>query len=363
MNDNLRTRLRGQALAAAIVLALAGPLCTIGQGAAAQITVSPDPQVRATQQWEDVLLLEAFDYLQLTAQQSKDMQTLADYARTRLDEVEQQRARLQKSVLEQHQALLKGQLPTAADQQDVLQKQRQVQDRQEQVSREIVVRLAPKLGGILTRKQTVRAWLLMQNKIPATEPKRVALTDPSSGFVFPQMEVRDTVEEMVKTKLRERYSPEVVDQALLPWEFASLGALAGGGGIGGGGLGVFGGGPGRGAQGGGTPPDPTKALQAFQEMDPRMGQRMLQLGQKMLKQFTGAAGGDPNAPVAAPVAPELRNAINKDATDIRKSIESSPETYLTQAQGNQMLEALRPLTKRLFLSPRLKEALAARALR
>ena len=356
MHHITRTALRPCTIALALVFGLAAPFCLTGQNAAAQTTISTDPQVRAIQQWEDVLLLEAFDYLQLTQQQSTEMQTLAGYARTRMDEVEQQRVRLQKSVQDQHQAFLKGRRPTAAEQQDVLQKQRQVQDRQVLVSSEIVDRLTPKLGGILGRKQTVRAWLLMQNKIPASEPKRIALTDPTSGFVFPQMEVSDTVEEMVKTKLREKYAPDVIDQALMPWEFASLGALGGSA------FGGFGGGvPGGGAPGG-APPDRTKALQAFQEMDPRMGQRMLLLGQKMMKQFT-VGGGDQGAPATPPVAPEVRAAINNDAAAIRKSIASDPEVYLSQAQGNQMIEALRPLARRLFLSPRLKEALAERALR
>ena len=347
-------------IATSVVLALAAPVCISAQTAGSKTAVSADPQVRLSQQWEDVLLLEDFDYMQLSAPQIKVMLTLADYARTRTDEIEQLRLRLQKTVQDQHEAILKGQRPTAGDQQDVLQKQKLLQERQDVVSREIVDRLSPKLGGILTRKQTVRAWLLMQNKLPATEPKRIALTDLTSGFVFPQMEVRDTVEEMVKTSLREKYSPDVLDQALTPWEFASLGALMGGpGGLGSGG--GFGG-PGGGGPGGGAPPDPGKAIQAIQDMDPRMGQRMMLLGQRMLKQFSGG-GADPNAPAAPPVAPEVRAAINKDAAAIRKSLETDPEGYLTQAPGNQMLEALRPLAKRLFLSPRLKEALTARAAR
>ena len=336
------------ALLPAILLVLAAPAVARAQGAAGPGPVSPDPNVRATQQWEDVLLHEAFDYLQVTPDQVQQMEALADYARGRLDEVGQQRLRLQQSLQDQHQALLKGQRPSNGDQLDVLQKQRQIGERQDAVSREIVERVAPKLGTILTRKQTVRAWLLMQNKIPAAEPKRVALTDPTSGFVFPQMEARDLIEEIVKTTLRQKYAPDVVEQALTPWEFASLAALGGGGALGGG----AGGGPDRG-----------KAMQAIQDMDPRMGQRMLMLGQKMLKQFTGGGGADPNAPAPPPVPPETRAAINKDAAAIRKSIEADPETYLSQMKGEQMVDALRPLARRLFLSARISEALRERASR
>jgi hypothetical protein len=318
------------------------------QAASAQTPVSPDPQVRVTQQWEEILLTQDFDYLQLTPQQCKDMLVLADYARTRLDEVEQQRLRLQASVQQQHAAMLKGALPSNSDQQEVLQKQRQIQERQEAVGNEIVERVAPKLGAILSRKQTVRAWLLMQNKIPQAEPKRVALTDPISGFVLPQMEGKDAIEEIVKASLRQNYAPDVVENGLTPWEFASLGGLAGGLGPGGPG------GPGLSGQAG-----QAKALQAVQEMDPRMAGRMLMLGQRMLKQFTG--GGDPNAPQTPPVPPEVRTKLNTDAAALRKSIETDPEAYLSKASGNQMLEVLKPLARRLFLSPRLKEVLTVKS--
>ena len=331
------------------VLVFAAAVCAYilftAQVSLAQTAVSPDPHVRATQQWEEILLHQDFDYLQLTPQQSKDMLVLADYARTRLDEVEQQKQRLQASIQQQHAAMLKGAMPSNSDQQDILQKQRQIQAREESVGNEIVDRVAPKLGAILNRKQTVRAWLLMQNKIPPAEPKRVALTDPLSGFVLPQMEGRDAVEEIVKASLRQTYAPDVVENGLTPWEFASLGGLAGGLGPGGPGL--------------NGPAGQAKALQAVQEMDPRMASRMLMLGQRMLKQFTG--GGDPNAQQAPPVPPEVRAKLNNDAAEIRKSIDADPEAYLSKANGNQMLEVLRPLARRLFLSPRLKEALTIRS--
>ncbi|HLJ54525.1 MAG TPA: hypothetical protein VKT77_05750 [Chthonomonadaceae bacterium] len=350
----MRNRIGKHRVAMAVILGLTMAFGMAGRGAGAQAAVSADPQVRASQQWEDLLLLEAFDYLQITPQQRNDLQPLADYARTRLDEVEQRRARLEKAIQDQHAASLKGQLPTAADQTDVLQKQRSVQDQQDLVSREVVDRLAPKLGAILTRRQIVRAWLLMQNKISQSEPKRVALTDPSSGFAYPQMEARDAIEEMVKVKLREKYSNDVLDQALMPWELSSLAGLAGG--IGGG----IGGGPNP--PGGAGPQQAVQALQALQEMDPRMGTRMMQYGQRMMKQML-ANGGLNGAPTTPPVSPEVRAAVNKDAAEIRKSIEADPEAYLSQAQSAQVLEALRPLARRLFLSQRLKDALAERVTR
>lgn len=331
-------------LITATALGLCASICLVPQRSMAQANVSPDPEVRATQQWEELLLLQDFDYLQLTPQQCRDMRILADYARTRLDEVEQQRRRLQASVQAQYLAMQKGTLPSNADQQDVLQKQQVIRDRQEAVTREIVDRVAPKLGAILNRKQTVRAWLLMQNKIPAAEPKRVALTDPASGFVLPHMEGRDAIEEIVKTSLRQTYGPEVVENGLMPWEFSSIAPFADS-------LNA----PGDAA---GDPAAQGRAVKAIQEMDPRMAGRMLALGQKVLKQFTGQA--DPAAPQAPPIPPDVRAALNKDAASIRKSIESDPEAYLAKANGNQMLEVLRPLTRRLFLSPRLKEALGAR---
>jgi hypothetical protein len=341
------TAARHRALLVALIVGVATALCLAPRAASAQAAtgVSADPHVRATQQWEDVLLLEDFDYLQLTAQQCKQLQTLAGYARTRMDEVEQQRARVRKTVEEQYQALLKGQRPTDSEQQDVLQKQRQILEREELVSREIVDSLAPKLGGVLTRKQTVRAWLLMQNRVAAAEPKRSALTDPASGFVLPQMEGRDAIEEMVKVGLRKTYPQDVIDQSLTPWEFASFASLGG-----------LGGPRGPGGPGGGQ--DPTKALQAIQEMDPRMGARMLMLGQRMIKQFQG--GGDQSGTPTPPVPPETRAAINRDAVALRKSIESDPEAFMSQARSEQMLEALRPLARRLFLSARIAVALQER---
>jgi hypothetical protein len=334
---------RLQRAAAAVALGLA--LCAPGI-AMAQAAISPDAQVRAAQQWEDVLLLQAFDYLQVTPAQLQEMQPLADYARTRLDEVEQLRARLRQAIQDQHQAAMKGHPPSNSDQQDVIQKQRQIVDRQESVAREIVERIAPKLAALLTRKQTVRAWILVQNHLPPAEPKRVALTDPTSGFVLPQLQARDVIEEMVKANLRQAYAPDVIEAALTPWEFTSL-------------AGLFGGATPFGGQGGAPPVDRAKALQGLQDVDPQMGQRMLSLVQKMMKPFTG--GADSAAPPPPAVAPEVRAAINRDAAAIRKRIEADPEAFLAQAGGAQMQEALRPLARRLFLSPRLNEALVARS--
>ena len=87
---------------------------------------------------------------------------------------------------------------------------------------------------------------------------------------------------------------------------------------------------------------------------------MLQYGQKMLKMYLGAA--QQGVPIQQ-VAPEVRTAVNQDAAAIRKAIASDPETFLMQARPEHLSEAIRPLARRLFLSPRIKEAVAEHQLK
>jgi len=329
--------------AGAILLAgTAAALCLTPWAVTAQKAVATDPNVRLAQQWEDVLLMEATDYLQLTPKQIGELKTLAEYAQSRADEIERQRAILKTMVEGQHQALLHGKHPTASEQTLAIQKERQIKEMETRVSEEVVDRLTPKLGAILTRKQFARAWQLVHGKTPAGESQRVALYDPESGFVLPEGESESLQEELVRSILRPTYSDETLNAAL-------------------GGPGIF---------AGTTYSFADRALtfmngsvrQLFAYRPRSAGTSVSSdLGLDVIDHFDRNSGpADSYWPAQPAVSQALRDAINTSAERIRSGLDKDPESVLRSASSSVIIDTLRHLTKRMFLSPRLHEALETR---
>ena len=125
MLQYLRKPSRIQAVMALFLLALTALLCLMPWTVTAQNAVASDG-VRVAQQWEDVLLLEATDYLQATPRQYKELQSMAEYARGRMGELDRQRVRLKEMVQEQHESVLHGKRPTASEQSEALASERKI---------------------------------------------------------------------------------------------------------------------------------------------------------------------------------------------------------------------------------------------
>jgi len=334
----LRNGSRLRNVAAGLVLGTAALLCLTPWTVTAQTAISADPNVRLAQQWEDVLLLEATDYLGLAPRQYKEMQSLSDYARSRTDEVDRQRAILKKMVQEQHEALLQGRHPTASDQMLALQKEKSIKEMEERISEEIVNRLTPRLTALLNRRQIARAWQLVRGRAPQGEASRVALYDPESGFVLGEGEVDSLLEELVRADLRRAYSDDVLNDALQQPAALSFVRMMGG--------------------------QAQRSAISFIYRVTQTPDHVVMDGPGSAEAVLDVTSSDEEAPPTPPrpeVPQPVRDAINKEAEQIRAGLDKDPDAYLKRAPADVLIGAMRHLTKRMFLSPRIKEALEERA--
>ena len=291
------------------ILALFGLLCWLPGSVKAQPPTSADTNVRLAQQWEDMLLLQALDYLQLTPQQYQGMQTLVEATRTPTQEIDNLRAQLKTIVQEQYAALLQGKNPTSSEQFAVIEKEKRIKRLEAALAEEIANRLTPRFTQLLTRRQVARAWHLMHNQTPTGEARRVALYEPASGFVLPEDKSQELSETLVRTVLRRSYSDDVLDGALMPNALAAVSGIS-----------------------------------------------YITIDTALLLTFERMQG----APEEPAVSPEEVAVINKQAAQIRSALANDADAYMNQAPANLLNTALRHLTQRLFLSPRLKDVLAER---
>src|SRR5205085_7125296 len=111
----------------------------------------------ADEQWEEMLLLEALHYLQLSRSQLEAMLPLARGAAERLAKLDQQEgqnlAAVARIAQRNRAALLGGRAPGSAGQADALRMRSAIRERREQAAQEIVSAVLPKLARLLTREQ------------------------------------------------------------------------------------------------------------------------------------------------------------------------------------------------------------------
>jgi len=305
MLKHLRTHSPRQAGMVGLILALSAVLCVIPWRVTAQSDTSPDKNVRLAQQWEDVLLLEALDYLRLSPKQYEEMLSMAQFAHTRLADAEQQqektRARLEDLVQHQRNALLEGKPPSSSEQAEALDLEHRMFLRQEPAMEEIVNRLTPRMARLLTRKQMYRVWLLAMGETPQGEISRTALLHSNSGFVLDGSTEFQWKEEQVSYALHQRYSePEI-----------------------------------KAAHRGGASHE------------------------GMLKML-GFGLDEEEAANLPELSDEMCETIRHDEGAIRNRIDATPDLYLNQANPDQLGMVLRPFVRRLFLSARLEPALTER---
>jgi beta-lactamase regulating signal transducer with metallopeptidase domain len=294
---------------ASLFVGLSAVLCLTPWKVTAQNDTSPDRNVRLAQRWEDVLLLEATDYLRLSPQQYQEMLSLARFAHGRLADVAQQlektRARLEYLVQHQHEALVQGQSPSVSEQAEALELEQSLRTGQEPATEEIVRYVTPRLAHMLTRKQMQRVWLLAMGETPQGERRRAALLHPSSGFVLDEHIEFQWKQDQVSYALHQIYSDPVIEAA-------------------------------------------------------HRGNAAMQRVFGLLAQ--NQAGGQDGAqePILPELSDEMREAVGRDEDAIRSRIGDTPDLYLDQAKPEQWEVVLRPLARRLFLSARLEPALTER---
>lgn len=288
-----------------LLVGLTAVLCLTPWKVTAQSDIPADKNVRLAQRWEDVLLLDAIDYLRLSPQQALEMHSLAQYAHGRMagweQEQEKTRARLEYLVQRQREALVQGQSPSASEQAEALELEQSLRARQEPVGEEITRYVTPRLARLLTRKQMQRVWLLALGETPQGERSHTALLDPGSGFVLDEHTKFVWNQDQVSYALHQIYSDAVIEAAHRP----------------GGTTAIFAG-------------------------------------------LLGHKQDEADTPDLPQLSDEMREAVSRDEDAIRSRIGDTPDLYLDQAKPEQWEVVLRPLVRRLFLSKRLEPALTER---
>jgi hypothetical protein len=314
MLKSFASRTRKQQLAAGIMVAGLAMIGLIPWQVSAQSAAALDISASLAQKWEDVLLLDAMRYLRLSPAQLQRMQPVAGAAAerlTRLSEKEEKtRAALDRIAQKQRQALISGERVSLQEQSDALFMAQVMRQRREQAAEEIVRSVAPQLARILTREQIERAYLLAHGEMPPQVARRPALLDPGSGFVLDASE-------------RERGRTEAIQQVLrrlYPARLAEAGLVYGIK------MGVA----------GSDPRGPADGIQA--------GDVVLSLD-------------DPDPQTLEQFPAGVREAYMRDRRALQERWGYLAQAFITGASEDDLLTCLRPLVRRLFLSPRLKPVL------
>lgn len=314
------------------------PAAAVPRAGAGAAEAAPLPGL--ADQWEDVLLLEAMRYVKLSPAQREQVLPLARGAEERLKKLAEQeqrtRAALAQIARENREALLAGR--PGSKQSDAITLERSMRQRRAQVEAEIVEQVLPKLARILTRDQIVRAALLTLGE-PVKDRNQVlsaALLDPASGFVLGgevepppgttlAQQARDRIGQVVnrweqqrdaqaRQALASRYPQDILKQA-----FSSLNS----------GVAFL------------SNADNTLQLK-FSFTQPLMGDNL------DLKVENGASSDDPRVAAARQELEALRARTQAPKAQVLSST----------ATLDDLLAALRPFTRRMFLSPRLRPVLS-----
>jgi hypothetical protein len=179
----------------------------------------PEPSSLA-EQWEDVLLLDAVQYLRLSAQQLQQIEVVADELSLRLRALEEKeaatRVRLEEIARRQREALVSGAPASLADQDDALRAEREMRDARAETVREIGEIGAARLARILRPDQVRKAYLLAHGQLPPETARRPALLDPQSGFVVDLAALCEVTDAPLRELLAKRYPAQRLDAVLLP---------------------------------------------------------------------------------------------------------------------------------------------------
>lgn len=318
------------------------------------------------EQWEDVLLLEACGYLKLTSAQLRQLLPLARGADERLQKLAEQekrtRATLTRIARENREALLAGRRGSRQD--EALDLERIQRQRRAQTEEEIVGSVLTPLARILSREQVARAHLLALGD-PVRDDDRAlsaALLDPGSGFVLTaertqaagarlRASLLSLQREALRQSLAGRYQPGTLDRAL------------------------------------GPDPDPARMLAALAARDPALAARVgakldaaklevelkarLDAGElpqaairairpPKLQEVRPGLPGEPFVPVVPEAAQRELEAAQQEVGALMRRPDLRAQLLAGSIAEDQLSTALRPLARRIFLSPRLRPVLEAR---
>lgn len=176
-------------------------------------SLEPDRRARVTQQWEDVLLLEAMRYLGLSNTQIAVMLPLAKAVDERLaklrEQDEKKLAALEPIVQQNREALLAGK--AGKHQEDALLYWHSLQQQRGQVEEEVIQYVTRRLARLLSRPQVLRAYRLARGEALPAPVASPALLDVSSGFVLNEVRKVRWRDAVVRQDLAKKYPLAVLD--------------------------------------------------------------------------------------------------------------------------------------------------------
>lgn len=327
-----------------LAVALLGLIGLIPWRVSAQ-TEAPDRGTRLALQWEDVLLLEATHYLQLTPTQLQKLRPLVQLAEERLSRLRTEEegtvATLERLAKHQREALVDGRSLAPGESEQVVTLGQTLQRRREQAQNEIVQMLAPRLARILTPLQIQRAYLLTQGETLPQELKSPPLWDPKAGFILDGNTASEWRENTVKQALYQRFPPKLVD-SLRPKNMVFL----------------------------------TINTQMLDETGASTGRMQKLMTGNVIRSYVkdreialdtvdpawradANRTASPDDPARA-FPPDLRRQAEDEENRLRDRLANLAQFIPSGASEEERALALQPLVRRMFLSPRMKPALNAR---
>jgi hypothetical protein len=266
------------------------------------------------QQWEDVLLLDAVRYLQLTPAQVQRILPLARLAEGKLTRLAGEEARtvasLDRIALKQREALLQGRSGSLQEQANALFLEKTMRQKREQAGNDLAGYIAPKLALILTPEQIARAFVLANGAMPPKVARRPALLERRSGFVADPEVLEEARQAFVRRGLATRHPRALVDAQMSLPTFQVL----------------------------------SYSGEAGKHQDVVIWQRP-------------PSNSDPASRELARFSQAARKAIEKDQQRLDERWRNLPTLLAGGATPEERSAALRPLVHRMFLSPRLRPVL------
>jgi hypothetical protein len=291
------------------------------------------------QQWEDVLLLDALRYLQLTPAQLQRALPLVHAAEDRMEKLAGEEARataaLDLIARRQREALVGGKPVSLKEQSEALAAEKRMREQREAAANDVTEQITPKLAEILTRDQIRRAFLLARGEMPRDVPRRPALLDPPSGFVVEPHRIIEARDRAIRQALSRAHPADLLDAYHSRPRFTDFFVLEAG--------------PG-GLKGELTlTPRPTPSLVVGQALD-----------------FTVRANPgevvevtpEPNAYSRFPEA--ARKGLERDEAELRRRWDKLSDLLMSAASRDELEGSLRPLVRRMFTSPRLRPVVEER---
>lgn len=174
----------------------------------------------AGNRWEEVLLLDAFRYYRLSEEQVTQLRTLSEWVEERMAAYHTRaapaREHLLRTARRYREGLLHGQPVPGAEQKLTMALERNLRAEEEKAQEALVPELAQRLANLLARRQVTRAARLAFGEWPRDEAKGILLLDRESGFRLEDSRIEEWRNRVQRELLLKKYPAAAVDSVLSP---------------------------------------------------------------------------------------------------------------------------------------------------